>query len=82
MFLWDLAGFEDCLLKGKPFFEAGLFAGLQLETDAVVALVRLPVVVPAEQYFVRYALRERLAADLAVLQVPAEVCTTARECQS
>jgi hypothetical protein len=68
----DLAGGGTRLLKGKPFLEAALFARFQLETDAAVALVRLPVVVQGEQQVVRYALRKGGTLYPAVRQVPAK----------
>jgi len=68
----DLAGGCAGLFQGQPLLEAGLLAGLQREAQAAVALVRLPVVVPREQYLVGYAFRESLAAGPAILQAPAE----------
>jgi hypothetical protein len=68
----DLAGGRARLLQRKPFSEAGLFAGLQLETDTPVPLVWLPVIAQGEQQVVRYAFRESLATDLTFHQVAAK----------
>jgi len=74
-----LTGFKDLPSQLAPLFKAGFFARHELEKNAAVTLVGETVVMAAEQYYVRYAFRERLAPGAAMLQVLAEYAHRRRD---